>query len=133
MGAGDRRSLSSGAERGESAESLYRAAVEALDRTRVRVELARACLLYGEWLRRERRRLGAREQLRRAHAIFAEFVMQAFAERARVEIEATGEHARRRTVETRDELTRQEAQISRLVAGGGATYAARSETPARER
>ncbi len=79
------------------------------------MELARAHLLYGEWLRRERRRLDAREQLRIAHKLFTEFGMEAFAERARVELEATGEHARNRTVETRDELTPQEAQISRLA------------------
>ena len=80
--------------------------------------LARAHLLYGEWLRRERRRLDAREQLRTAHAMFTEYGMEAFAERARVELEATGEHARKRTVETRDDLTPQEAQISRLAAEG---------------
>jgi DNA-binding CsgD family transcriptional regulator len=74
--------------------------------------------LYGEWLRRERRRLDAREQLRHAHALFTEFGMEAFAERARAELEATGEHARKRTVETRDDLTPQEAQISRLAADG---------------
>ena len=82
------------------------------------MELARAHLLYGEWLRRERRRLDAREQLRHAHELFTEFGMEAFAERARVELEATGEHARKRTVETRDDLTPQEAQISRLAADG---------------
>ena len=103
---------------GEPAEPLYRRAIEALARTRVRVELARAHLLYGEWLRRERRRLDAREQLRHAHELFTEFGMEAFAERARVELEATGERARRRTVETRDDLTPQEAQISRLAAEG---------------
>jgi DNA-binding CsgD family transcriptional regulator len=103
---------------GEAAEPLYRQAIERLARTRIRVELARAHLLYGEWLRRERRRLDAREQLRTAHKLFAQFGMQAFAERARVELEATGEHARRRTVETRDDLTPQEAQISRLAADG---------------
>ena len=102
----------------ETAERLYREAIERLQRTRVRVELARAHLLYGEWLRRERRRLDAREQLRRAHELFTEFGMEAFAERARVELGATGEHARRRTVETRDDLTPQEAQISRLAAEG---------------
>ena len=102
----------------ESAEALYRQAIEALARTRVRVELARAHLLYGEWLRRERRRLDAREQLRTAHELFTEFGMEAFAERARVELAATGEHARNRTVETRDDLTPQEAQISRLAAEG---------------
>jgi DNA-binding CsgD family transcriptional regulator len=103
---------------GEGADTLYRQAIEALERTRVRVELARAHLLYGEWLRRERRRLDAREQLRRAHKLFTEFGMGAFAERARVELEATGEHARKRTVETRDDLTPQEAQIARLAADG---------------
>jgi DNA-binding CsgD family transcriptional regulator len=82
------------------------------------VELARAHLLYGEWLRRERRRLDAREQLRTAHDLFTEFGMEAFAERARVELAATGEHARKRSVETRDDLTLQEAQISRLAADG---------------
>jgi DNA-binding CsgD family transcriptional regulator len=102
----------------ESAEALYREAIERLRRTRVRVELARAHLLYGEWLRRERRRLDAREQLRTAHKLFTEFGMEAFAERARVELKATGEHARKRTVETRDDLTPQEAQISRLAADG---------------
>jgi DNA-binding CsgD family transcriptional regulator len=103
---------------GEAAETLFRRAVEALDRTRVRVELARAHLLYGEWLRRERRRLDAREQLRTAHELFSQFGMEAFAERARVELVATGEHARKRSVETRDDLTPQEAQISRLAADG---------------
>ncbi len=103
---------------GDAAEPLYREAIERLERTRVRVELARAHLLYGEWLRRERRRLDAREQLRTAHTLFTEFGMEAFAERARVELQATGEHARKRTVETRDDLTPQEAQISRLAADG---------------
>jgi DNA-binding CsgD family transcriptional regulator len=103
---------------GEAAEPLYRQAIERLDRTRIRVELARAHLVYGEWLRRDRRRLDAREQLRTAHELFTEFGMEAFAERARVELEATGEHARKRTVETRDDLTPQEAQISRLAAEG---------------
>jgi DNA-binding CsgD family transcriptional regulator len=102
----------------ESAEALYREAIERLRRTRVRVALARAHLLYGEWLRRERRRLDAREQLRTAHELFTKFGMEAFAERARVELEATGEHARKRTVETLDDLTPQEAQISRLAADG---------------
>jgi DNA-binding CsgD family transcriptional regulator/tetratricopeptide (TPR) repeat protein len=103
---------------GDAAEPLYRQAIEALERTRVRVELARAHLLYGEWLRRDRRRLDAREQLRTAHKLFTEFGMEAFAERARVELEATGEHSRKRTVETLDDLTPQEAQISRLAADG---------------
>jgi DNA-binding CsgD family transcriptional regulator len=103
---------------GETAETYYRQAIETLERTRVRVELARTHLLYGEWLRRERRRQDAREQLRTAHKLFTEFGMEAFAERARVELEATGEHARKRNVETRDDLTPQEAQISRLAAAG---------------
>jgi DNA-binding NarL/FixJ family response regulator len=82
------------------------------------VDLARAHLLYGEWLRRERRRLDAREQLRTAHRLFTEFGMEAFAERARRELQATGEHPRKQSVETRDDLTPQEAQISRLAADG---------------
>jgi RNA polymerase sigma factor (sigma-70 family) len=99
-------------------EDLFHEAVERLGRTRVRIALARARLLYGEWLRRRRRRLDAREQLRTAHTQFTEFGMEAFAERARVELEATGEHARKRTVETLDDLTPQEAQISHLAADG---------------
>jgi DNA-binding CsgD family transcriptional regulator len=82
------------------------------------VELARAHLLYGEWLRRQKRRLDAREQLRSAHELLSRFGMEAFAERARVELEATGEHARKRTPETRDDLTPQEAQVSRRAADG---------------
>jgi DNA-binding CsgD family transcriptional regulator len=103
---------------GQAAETLYREAIERLARTRLRVELTRAHLVYGEWLRRERRRLDAREQLRHAHEQFTEFGMEAFAERARVELEATGERARKRTAETRDDLTPQEAQVSRLAADG---------------
>ncbi|HEY2651021.1 MAG TPA: AAA family ATPase [Solirubrobacteraceae bacterium] len=103
---------------GETAEILYRKSIERLARTRLRMELARAHLLYGEWLRRERRRLDAREQLRTAHQLFTDFGMEAFATRARVELRATGEHARKRTVETRDDLTPQEAQICRLAAEG---------------
>jgi DNA-binding CsgD family transcriptional regulator len=99
-------------------ENVFREAIERLERTRVRVALARAHLLYGEWLRRVRRRLDAREQLRTAHQLFTEFGMAAFAERARVELQATGEHQRKRTVETRDDLTAQEAQISRLASEG---------------
>ena len=104
---------------GEAAEALYREAIERLGRTRVCGELARAHLLYGEWLRREGRRVDAREQLRVAHAMFAEMAMEAFAERARRELLATGEtvaQARRPT--TRDELTPQEAQIARLARDG---------------
>ena len=103
---------------GDAAESLYREAIERLGRTRLRPELARAHLLYGEWLRREHRRLDAREELRTAHELFTDIGMEAFAERARVELQATGERARKRTVDTLDQLTPQEAQIARLAAEG---------------
>jgi DNA-binding CsgD family transcriptional regulator len=103
---------------GEDAERLYRDAIELLRPTRLRVDLARARLLYGEWLRREKRRTDARAELREAHELFSEFGMEAFAERARVELEATGERARKRTVDTLGDLTPQEAQISRLAAEG---------------
>ena len=103
---------------GEDAECLYREALDRLARTPLRVDLARAHLLYGEWLRRERRRLDAREQLRLAHELFLQFGAEAFGERARVELKATGEHARKRTPQARDELTPQEAQIARLAAEG---------------
>jgi DNA-binding CsgD family transcriptional regulator len=103
---------------GATAEARYREAIERLGRTRIRVQLARTHLLFGEWLRRERRRQDAREQLRTAHELFTEFGMGAFAQRARVELNATGEHARKRIVETRDDLTPQEAQTSRLAAEG---------------
>ena len=102
----------------QRAEELYVDAIERLGRTRIRADLARAHLLYGEWLRRERRRLDARRQLRTAHDLFSDFGMEAFAERARVELEATGEHARKRTDETRGDLTPQEAQIARLARDG---------------
>jgi DNA-binding CsgD family transcriptional regulator len=102
----------------QRAEELYVEAIERLGRTLMAVDLARAHLLYGEWLRRQRRRLDARGQLRTAHEHFTLFGMEAFAERARVELEATGEHARKRTVETRGDLTPQEAQIARLARDG---------------
>jgi DNA-binding CsgD family transcriptional regulator len=104
--------------RGEAAETLYREAIDRLQPTRLLLDRARAHLLYGEWLRRQRRRLDARKQLRVAHDLFSDFGMEAFAERARVELQATGEHARKRTVNTLDQLTLQEAQISRLAARG---------------
>ncbi len=75
-------------------------------------------LVYGEWLRRERRNVDAPEQLRVAHGFFTEFGMEGFAERARIELRATGEHARKRAAETSNDLTPQEAEISRLVAQG---------------
>ena len=102
----------------EDAEGHYREAIERLERTRIRVELARARLLYGEWLRRESRRVDAREQLRTAHGMFCDFGADAFAERARRELLATGETVRRRTSETRDVLTPQEAQIAYLAGEG---------------
>ena len=106
--------LSSGA----IAERLYREAIERLARTDLRPELARAHLLYGEWLRRDRRRLEAREELRTAHLMFTEIGMQAFGERTRKELLATGETARKRTAETRDELTPQEVQIAQFARDG---------------
>ena len=103
---------------GDDAEKLYREAIDRLEPTRLLVDLARTRLLYGEWLRRERRRLDAREQLRVAHDFFAGAGMEAFAERARIELRATGDQAPERTPATVDQLTPQEAQISRLVAQG---------------
>jgi DNA-binding CsgD family transcriptional regulator len=103
---------------GAAADGLYREAIDRLGRTRLRPELARAHLLYGEWLRRENRRVDVREQLRIAHDLFAAIGMEAFAERARIELLATGETARKRTVETSDALTAQEAVIARLARDG---------------
>jgi len=103
---------------GDAAEVLYRESIDRLRPTRLGLDLARAHLLYGEWLRRERRRVDARKELRAAHELFSDFGMEAFAERARVELRATGEHARKRSVDTIDQLTPQEAQIARLVALG---------------
>jgi DNA-binding CsgD family transcriptional regulator len=100
------------------AESLYREALERLGRTGVRTELARAHLLYGEWLRRERRRLDARLQLRAAYDLFTAMGAEAFAERARIELNATGETARKRAVDTSADLTAQESQVCRLAADG---------------
>jgi DNA-binding CsgD family transcriptional regulator len=103
---------------GDTAEELYREAIGRLGGTRIRVTLARTHLVYGEWLRRENRRVDAREQLRLAHAMLTEAGMEAFAERARRELLATGETVRKRSVETLDELTPQEGQIARLAADG---------------
>ncbi len=103
---------------GESAERLYLEAIERLGRTRVRAELARAHLLYGEWLRREHRRVDAREQLRAAYQMLAATGIDGFAERAKRELLATGETVRKRTVDTALELTPQEAQIARLARHG---------------
>jgi DNA-binding CsgD family transcriptional regulator len=103
---------------GEVADSLYRESIAHLSGTRVRLELARTHLLYGEWLRRERRRLDARKQLRTALEAFTRMGAQAFARRAERELLATGERARKRTVDTLDQLTPQETQIARLAANG---------------
>jgi DNA-binding CsgD family transcriptional regulator len=103
---------------GEAADGLYRDAIERLGRTPLRPELGRAHLLYGEWLRRENRRVDARTHLRRADELFTAIGMEAFAERARGELLATGGKVRKRTVETRDELTAQEWHIARLARDG---------------
>jgi DNA-binding CsgD family transcriptional regulator len=105
---------------GPAARLLYAEAVERLGRTRLRPELARAHLLYGEWLRRRRQRVDARVQLRTAYEMFESIGMAGFAERARRELLATGETARRRTPEaaTDSELTAQERQIALLVRDG---------------
>jgi DNA-binding CsgD family transcriptional regulator len=103
---------------GEDAERWYREAVDRLSRTGFRTEAARAHLLYGEWLRRAGRRADARAQLRTAHDMFAAIGMQAFADRARRELLATGETVRRRPAGMRDQLTPQEAQIARLAQAG---------------
>ena len=109
------RALLSG---GATAGELYREAIDRLGRTRLRPELARAHLLYGEWLRRQGRRVDARGQLRAAHDMLDAIGMAAFAERARRELIATGERVRRRRAETRDPLTPQEEQIARLARDG---------------
>ena len=106
------------ASEGERVEELYLEAIERLSRTRLRPELARAHLLYGEWLRRENRRVDARASLRIAHQQFTTIGMEAFAERARRELQATGEHVRARAVEARDDLTAQERQIAELARDG---------------
>jgi DNA-binding CsgD family transcriptional regulator len=103
---------------GDAAEVLYRDAITRLGRSRVRLALARAHLLYGEWLRRERRGRDAREQLRTAHEMLTAMGVDAFAGRAERELLATGERVRKPTVEIREELTAQEAQIARLASDG---------------
>jgi DNA-binding CsgD family transcriptional regulator len=107
---------------GQAADDLYADAIDRLGRTPLRPELARAHLLYGEWLRRENRRADAREQLRTAHGLFDEIGMEGFAERARRELLATGETARKRVVQapvaTSQELTAQELQVARLARDG---------------
>ena len=103
---------------GEAAQRLYAEAIERLGGTRLALELARAHLLYGEWLRRERRRIDARDQLRRAQDMFTAMGAAAFAARAGRELLATGETARKRTADTRDELTAQETQIAQFARDG---------------
>jgi DNA-binding CsgD family transcriptional regulator len=104
--------------RGSTAEMLYREAIDRLAPTPLRWDLARTHLVYGEWLRRERRRRDARDHLRIADQLFTEFNAEGFRDRARVELRATGERSRERTSATGSDLTPQEAQISRLVAQG---------------
>ena len=103
---------------GRAAEALYREAIEQLQPTQLRVDLARARLLYGEWLRRQHRHEDARGELRIAHEMFNDFGMEAFAERTHRELQATGEHPRKRRPDTRDQLTPQETQVARLAAEG---------------
>jgi len=105
---------------GEAADNLYREAIDRLGRARLCLDLARAQLLYGEWLRRQRRRRDARDQLGRAYELFDLIGATAFANRARIELRATGGHAHAHTIDTREDLTAQEALIARL-AGAGAS------------
>jgi DNA-binding CsgD family transcriptional regulator len=103
---------------GADADDAYREAIARLRKTRIRVMLARAHLVYGEWLRRENRRIDARAELREAHGMFNEMGYEPYAERARRELIATGETVRKRSTETRDQLTPQEEQIARLARDG---------------
>ena len=103
---------------GEAADALYREAIEHLEGCRIAVQLARAHLVYGEWLRRAGRRVDARAQLRNAYEMFDRFGAEAFAGRAHRELLATGETVRKRTTEIREALTSQEAQVARLAAEG---------------
>jgi DNA-binding CsgD family transcriptional regulator len=103
---------------GEPAERLYREAIQRLGGTRTRTALVRVHLLYGEWLRREKRRADARAQLRTAYEGLTAMGLEAFAGRARRELVATGETVRKRTVATRYDLTAQEVQIARLAGDG---------------
>jgi DNA-binding CsgD family transcriptional regulator len=103
---------------GRTAEDLYLEAIDRLGRSRIRTQLARAQLLYGEWLRRQGRRVDARAPLRTAHESFAAMGAQAFAQRTQRELLATGERARRRVTETPSELTPQEVRIAALARDG---------------
>ena len=103
---------------GEVAERHFQEAIERLGRTHPH-RACRAHLVYGEWLRRDRRRLDARRQLRTAYDLFTQMGLEAFAERARRELQATGETARKRTAETSSHLTAQEAQVAQLARDPG--------------
>jgi ATP/maltotriose-dependent transcriptional regulator MalT len=103
---------------GEEADQFYRQAIDRLGRGGIRAELARAHLVYGEWLRRERRGLEAREQLQIAHDMLSTMGAEAFAARAARELRATGRRTRKRAIDTRDDLTAQERQIARLAGDG---------------
>jgi ATP/maltotriose-dependent transcriptional regulator MalT len=105
-------------ESADTAEQLHREAIESLGGTSMVAHLARARLTYGEWLRREKRRADAREQLRQAHETFVSMGAEGFAERARRELLATGERVRKRRDDTRDDLTPQEQHIARLACEG---------------
>jgi DNA-binding CsgD family transcriptional regulator len=104
---------------GTLAEKLYRNAIDRLVPTALRLDLARTHLLFGEWLRRENRPVDAREQLRSAHKLFTDFGSESYAERARVELRATGERTRKRSLDSGERLTPQEARVAQLVAQGG--------------
>jgi DNA-binding CsgD family transcriptional regulator len=103
---------------GHVAEGLYQRSVDLFARTPLRVELGRSLLVYGEWLRRQRRRRDGREQLGRAYEIFDSIGAEAFAERARIELRATGGYAYKRTVDTGELLSAQEGLVARLASGG---------------
>jgi DNA-binding CsgD family transcriptional regulator len=103
---------------GDDAEQFYLEAIAQFEGTAMRIDSARSKLLFGEWLRRENRRADARPQLRAAYEMFASMGAHTFVERARRELLATGEHVRKRSVETRDDLTAHEAQIARLARDG---------------
>jgi DNA-binding CsgD family transcriptional regulator len=103
---------------GQEAEDLYREAISLIGPSQMTVQLARTHLLYGEWLRRENRRIDAREQLRTAHEMFADMGVGGFAERAARELQATGERVRNRTTDTHAQLTARETQIARLTGDG---------------
>jgi DNA-binding CsgD family transcriptional regulator len=103
---------------GHDAEACYLEATDRLGRSRIQVQLARMRLHYGEWLRRQRRRLDAREQLRIAYEKFTTMGAEGFAARADRELQATGEKARKRTIDLSDQLTAQETQIATLARDG---------------